>query len=458
MPYGGLAAMHDLAHSAGLVRALDERLDLFKFHFPYFESDHVLNIAYNVLCGGRVLDDIEVRRNDVVFLDALGARAIPDPTTAGDFCRRFGRSDIWALIHAINDVRVKVWKKQPAEFLETACIDVDGTIVGTTGECKQGMDMAYNGTWGYHPQLVSLANTGEPLFIVNRPGNETSSDGAAPLQDAAIRLCLRAGFRKVRLRGDTAFSQASHLDRWDDQGVDFVFGYPAVEALEGCVLGRDDDEFVELIRKVRQLQTKPRAKQPRVKEQIVHERGYKNIRLLSEEVVEFDYQPSAAAQPYRIVALVKNIREEQGQQSAFLTTRYFFYITNDYDMPMEQVVREANDRCNQEKLIEQLKNGPRALRAPLNTLNANWAYMVIASLAWTLKAWFALLLPVSPRWRQLHNEQRQDILKMEFATFVQRFMLIPVQVVSTARQLVLRFLAWRPDVPVLLRLADALNV
>ena len=88
-PYGGLGAMHSLAWKVGLVSQLNRGLSLLKRHRPYTESDHVLNIAYNILCGGRVLDDLEVRRNDVAYLDALGARKIPDPSTAGDFCRRF---------------------------------------------------------------------------------------------------------------------------------------------------------------------------------------------------------------------------------------------------------------------------------------------------------------------------------------------------------------------------------
>jgi hypothetical protein len=100
---------------------------------PYQDSAHVLNIALNVLCGGQVLEDIELRRNDRTFLDAIGARAIPD-TTAGEYCRRFeDADDVWRLMHAVNDVRIGVWQSSPELTKETARIDADGTLVPTTG-------------------------------------------------------------------------------------------------------------------------------------------------------------------------------------------------------------------------------------------------------------------------------------------------------------------------------------
>jgi hypothetical protein len=76
-----------------------------------------------------------------------------------------------ALMDAINETRLEIWRQQPDSFTATtARIDADGTVVSTEGECKQGMDIAYNGVWGYGPLLISLANTSEPLFLVNRPG------------------------------------------------------------------------------------------------------------------------------------------------------------------------------------------------------------------------------------------------------------------------------------------------
>src|SRR5260370_283521 len=212
--HGGIGAIHLLARRIGLIDAIDQRLHVLKIHLPYHESDHVLNLAYNALCDGTCLQDLELRRNDEVFLNALGARRLPDPTTAGDFCRRFHAGHVHTLINIFNDVRKGVWARQPASFFDRAVIDMDGSLVATGGECKQGVDIAYDGTWGYHPLLLSLANTGEVLSIINRSGNRPSHEGAAAEADRAIRVCLDGGVRSVLLRGDTAFSQTTHLDRW----------------------------------------------------------------------------------------------------------------------------------------------------------------------------------------------------------------------------------------------------
>ena len=196
--------MQLLVRHLGLADAIDRELHLLKRHLPYFESDHVLNLTYNVLAGGTCSQDLERLRTDETYLDALGAPRIPDPTTAGDFLRRFSAPEIDTLQGIINDKRVQVWQRQPAAFLEHAIIEADGTLVGTTGECRQGMDLSYNGVWGYHPLVVSLANTQEPLFIINRPASRPSYEGAAAYLDRAAALCRQAGFRNISFRGRTA--------------------------------------------------------------------------------------------------------------------------------------------------------------------------------------------------------------------------------------------------------------
>lgn len=104
---GGIGAIHLLARKIGLIEDIDRDLHLLKRHLPYHESDHVLNIAYNLLAGGSRLEHLEVRRNDEVYLDALGATRIPDPTTSGDFCRRFAEPDVERLMDTINEARLR---------------------------------------------------------------------------------------------------------------------------------------------------------------------------------------------------------------------------------------------------------------------------------------------------------------------------------------------------------------
>lgn len=454
---GGIGAVHKMVCHLGLADEIDKTIELLKFHCPYYESDHVLNLAYNALCGGRCLDDIELRRMDAAFLDAIGAQSIPDPTTAGDFCRRFEEDDVIRLMTAVNKTRLKVWKAQDDSFItQTARIDADGTIVETSGECKDGMDIAYNGKWGYSTLLITLAATAEPLFIVNRSGNRPSHELAVPYLDRSIELCREAGFTDILLRGDTDFSLTENFDRWTADGVRFIFGYDAVKNLIRRASGFHDSLYEDLVKRAeRALKTKSRGRPENVKERIVREREFKNIRLKSEEIVEFGYRPTKCKQQYRIVALRKNLSIERGDNALFDEVRYYFFVTNDWNLSAHEVVLEAHQRCNQENIIEQLKNGVRALHAPVNTLNANWAYMAMTALAWSLKAWMALLLPICPRWKEKHLEERENLLRMEFRTFLNALINVPCQIVKTGRRIVYRLLSWNPWAHVMLRFLDA---
>jgi len=455
---GGIGAMHRLAQHTRLEDAINKRLEVLKVHLPYHESDHVLGIAYNVLCGGTCLQDIELRRQDEVYLDALGAQRIPDPTTAGDFCRRFDETAIEALQTAINETRVRVWRAQPAPFFDEAVIDADGTLAETTGACKDGMDISYEGVWGYHPLIVSLANTQEPLYLINRSGNRPSSEGAAERFDQARALCQDAGFRRITFRGDTDFSQTTHLDRWDTAGVRLIFGYDARANLIREADALPTRAWTPLVRRPPyEVQTEPRQRPVNVKEATIVERAFKNFRLMAEAVAEFVYQPTACTKPYRMVVVRKNISVEQGDQRLFDEIRYFFYLTNDHETAAADVVFLANDRCNQENLIDQLKHGVGATRMPVHTLLSNWAYMVMAALAWTLKAWFALRLPATGRWATRYAAEKRAVLRIEFKAFLHAFMLLPVQVVRTSRRLVFRLLAWNPWQAVFLRGFDQLR-
>ena len=457
---GGIGAIHRLVRELGLPEAIDGRLHLLKMHLPYHESDHVLSLAYNALCGGTCLEDLELRRQDEALLDALGTERIPDPTTAGDFCRRFQPHHIQTLQAVFNDARRKVWARQPPEFFAQATIDMDGTLVPTTGECKQGMDISYKGIWGFHPLVVSLAETGEVLALVNRSGNRPSHEGAAAEADRAIALCLGAGFKRVLLRGDTDFTQTKHLDRWDDDPrVRFIFGTDCTANLHILADDLSPMAWKPLERPPRYaVKTAARARPQNAKQPIVDARGYADIRLVDEWVAEFDYRPTACKKTYRLIVIRKNLRVRDQQGRLFDDYRYFFSITNDRESSAAEIVFSANDRCNQENLHAQLKGGVRALYAPVDNLVSNWAYMVMTALAWNLKAWYALLLPEGRgRHAAAWREQKRTVLRMEFRTFANYFLRLPCQVVTTGRRIVYRLLGWNRYQAVFFRFLNQLR-
>ncbi len=430
---GGVGVIHTLAKRIGLVKEIDKHLHLLKRHVPYHESDHVLNLAYNVLAGGEGFEDIELLRQDEGWMDALGAEIIPDPTTEGDFVRRFGMGDVMTLMEVINQTRKKVWDLQPKEFFKKAILNMDGTIAETTGECKEGMDISHKGEWGYAPLIISLAQTREPLYLVNRSGNAPSHLDSSVWIDRSLEL-VQGRFEEVWIRGDTDFSLTEQLDRWDKR-CKFVLGFDAYSNLVGLARGISEEQWEEMERKPKdEVKTQERQRPENVKEAIVKARGYKKVETVSEQVAEFVYRPGKCKKTYRMVVLRKNLTVEKGEVALFDEIRYFFYITNDTTMSPAEVVCFANDRCDHENDIEQLKNGVNALRMPSDDLVSNWAYMVIAALAWSLKAWVGLWMPnkILGKW----------IVRMEFKRFLNTFMKIPCLIVKAGRRITYRVVGY----------------
>lgn len=433
--YGGLGMLQTVVSATGLRTAIDESVHVLKRHLPFHESDHILSLAYTILTGGTSLGDLKDRRESVAFLDALGAQRIPDPTTAGDFLRRFDdEQKVLSLMEAINRARARVWQTRPETERHRAIIDVDGTVVETMGRSKEKMDMSYDGRWGFGPLVVSLANSDEVLYAVNRPASRPSHDGAPGWINRAITWARKdAGFEEVRLRGDTDFSLTANFDRWTDDGVEFVFGIDAHPSFVKRAKALETEVWERFERPVKER--KDRRQRPAdVRAEVVLQKGYRNLTLEQEHVTEIEYRPRKAKKTYRMIVLRKTIRVMKGQLQLDDEVRYFFYVTNveGTRLSTAAVVRENNARCQQENVIEQLKNGVQATRLPVREFYANWTYLVIAALAWNIKAWAGLLLPEPMGARTL--------IRMEFRRFLNEIVQLPAQILRTGRRLVFRLL------------------
>jgi hypothetical protein len=302
--------------------------------------------------------------------------------------------------------------------------------------------------WGYAPLMVSLANTREPLYLVNRPGNTPSCKGAAPWIERAIDL-VRAEFKTVLVRGDTDFALSEHLDGWDEK-AQFIFGFDAQPALIERAEALPAGAWEALEREPKYaVKTKPRQRPANVKEQIVRQREYKNIGLEGEEYAQFEYRPAKCAKTYRMIALRKNLSVARGEEVLFDEVLYFFYITNLRELPGREVIFEANGRCDQENLFGQFHGAMGVMRMPAGDLNSNWAYMVIAALAWTLKAWYGLRIP--------EPGARRAVVRMEFKRFLREYILLACQIVRGARRLVCRVLHYHPNLEIFFKTFDAIR-
>lgn len=428
---GGLGLVTQLVEHLGLAKLLDERLDLLKRHQPYHESDHVLAMVYNIVAGGRCVEGLKTLRHNVALLDALGAERLPDATTAGDFLRRFDEPNVLGLMEASNEARLASWSSLPQASRELALIDIDGTVVPTLGAKKTGADFSYNGKWGYAPLVVTMANTQEVLYVVNRSANRPSHDGAVTWIDKTVKLVLEGGFKRARLRGDTDFSLTANFDRWSDAGVEFVFGIDANPSFVKRAKALSERQWRRVRRKKRGAVSSRRLGRNFREEKAV-ERGFKTLRLVDEHYAELSYQPRKSSREYRMIVVRKRINVFEGQLQLEDEIRYHFYVTNvpAGRLSAQKTIFESNARCHQENLIKQLKNGVRATQMPTNDFMANWAYLAIGALAWNLKVWLGLVLPDSA--------QTKELLRMEYRRFTDELIRFATQVVKTGRYVVLR--------------------
>lgn len=424
---GGLALAARLIAAIKAPREIDDAVSVLRSHRPFFESDHVLTHVYNLFTGGTAIEDITSLQQSEPVGRILGANRIPDPTTAGDFLRRFDERQIRALDHAIDRLHERVWKKwKGRKRSKLGVVDLDSHVHHVYGHQKEGADFTYKGGFGYHPLVISLAETQECLRLVNRSGNVASAqDAAKHLVDLAP--LLKSRFRGILVRGDSAFSSQEIFDACEDHGFHFAMVSAQQRNFEALA-----DEIPE--RRWRQFRaakqdpnrSKKRRRRKNLRRKQAQKRQKRDLKLKAQWIAEIPYQPARSPKSYRLIVRRQKI-EERNQGELFETWRYRFVLTNlPRSVSTEKAVRQTYQRCDQEKVIEQLQNGVAAMKMPTGTLLANHAYLVCARLAHNLKSWLAMLaLP-------------EETMRWEWKRFRRSFVYFAARIVTRGRRWIFR--------------------
>ena len=436
-PYGGLSLFSAFVRRFQIAQQLDDGVQLFKVHLPYHESDHILAIAANLFVGGTCLEDQANLQHSEAVRRMLGAVRIPDPTTAGDFLRRFDGPGLVALRRAHDELgrRVGCAVRRRRGKLPLCTVDLDGHYKLLYGVQKEGADFNYKCQWSYHPLVASLAQTGECLALRNRPGNVRSSEDAAEVMDAVLPQLKERGARLL-VRGDSDFDRQDLRDVCKKHGAYIAIvgrahtGRPEIAKAipEQAYRPFRPRAWRAVEERVRKQGFRARARKPNRRRKRARERDYKELRLVEQQIAEVPYRPTGCPFTYRLIVRRQLIENHKGQQHLFDEYRYRYVIT-DLPGPPEDVIDETYQRCDQENLIQQLGAGLAAWRMPVAEFHGNSAWLEIARLAWNIAKWIALLtLP-------------EETIRWEWKRFRLAFVYIAAQVLRRSRQVTVRMSA-----------------
>ncbi len=427
-PYGGLALACSVVSKLRLPQSIDKHLNLLKQHRPFSESDHVLAQTYNLFVGGGCIEDMANLQNSECALRMLGACRFPDPTTGGDFLRRFAESDLDALDAAIDEVQDRVWRQRFGQRKQPqAVIDIDSHIKEVYGKQKQGADFSHKGSWSYHPLAITFAKTQEVLRLVNRSGNAHSARGAVK-QIQEVLDWLGKRFKQIILRGDSAFLSHEVTDTVHENGHHFALvmpGYPNLNELADQLPPESWTEFEPASKKQRKKRREGKPKRNRRQnlrqEKALHLKK-RNLQLQEQWVAEIPYKMARSKHTYRLIIRKQRIFEHNRQSLLFETWRYRFALTNMEATSANEILDLTYQRCDQENVIEQLQSGIAGMRMPTGDLLANGAFLRCARIAQNLKSWICQLA------------LREETIRWKWKRFRLSFVYVAATVIKHARQ------------------------
>ena len=437
--YGGLDLVSSFCRKFKVAEALDRNVHVLERHLPYHESDHILAQAMNLYVGGTCIEDLANLQHSAGIRQLLGACRIPDPTTAGDFLRRFEKpGGLAGLRAAVDEIQEAVWRRlrRGGKRKPMGVVDIDVKGKEVYGAQKEGADFSYCGVWSYRALTFTLAGTNECLAMRLRPGN-TKDPVGVPEVIRKLTPLLKRHFKRVLYRADNAFDESPVREACLETGAHYAFVGRGGSHRRKTAKAISEEEWAPFETRAQRRRARaraansyrPRQRGKNLRRQRAQERNYKDLRLRGQELAECPQVVKEQEVPRgRLIFRRQLIHKYQGQHLLFPEIRYRQVVTN---LPSslysaEDVVDLTYVRCDQENTIEQLGSGLAAWRMPVAQFAGNAAWLEIARLAWNLAKWIArLTLP-------------DEVVRWEWKRFRQAFVFVAARVIRTGRRIVLR--------------------
>jgi len=368
----GLSLFYAMAEILKIPKSLDDHVQVKQRDSGYPESEHILALAANAFVGGDFLDDLEALREDDAIKMAIGRKEIPDPTTAGDFCRRFSRGHILQINKAFAEIEHEVYKKR--KDVSDLTIDVDAKVHEVYGKKKQGAAKAYNGVYSLQPMYAFADETDELLHVEVRSGN-THPGAKAVSYLRRLAKKIPSSVEKIYLRSDSAFYNREVVEFCEEKGWEF-----SITA----------DQTAALLRAINTL-----APDAWCQDTEDAEIAYG----------EFTYNPVKWKKGCRYLVRREREKEKQGQKALFEKYSYYVVVTNkEGEVKALMKTHAGRGRC--EKRIGQFTNEFLS-HLPLKEFMANWVYLLCAQLAYNLSLWIRdLVLPKGYRKKHIKRIRR----------------------------------------------------
>ena len=368
----GLSLFYAMAEILKIPKSLDDHVQVKQRDSGYPESEHILALAANAFVGGDFLDDLEALREDDAIKMAIGRKEIPDPTTAGEFCRRFSRGHILQINKAFAEIEHEVYKKR--KDVSDLTIDVDAKVHEVYGKKKQGAAKAYNGVYSLQPMYAFADETDELLHVEVRSGN-THPGAKAVSYLRRLAKKIPSSVEKIYLRSDSAFYNREVVEFCEEKGWEF-----SITA----------DQTAALLRAINTL-----APDAWCQDTEDAEIAYG----------EFTYNPVKWKKGCRYLVRREREKEKQGQKALFEKYSYYVVVTNkEGEVKALMKTHAGRGRC--EKRIGQFTNEFLS-HLPLKEFMANWVYLLCAQLAYNLSLWIRdLVLPKGYRKKHIKRIRR----------------------------------------------------